>query len=242
MKSLLTSLLKSLLAAAVAAVTLASPARAAVYTGSWDPAYGAPFDNPAQTLGWRGIASFFIPDACVAPGVITSAMCPGMQLEDAEVVFYNNLTNATVETLTYGSADLGAFAMTFNASGDLTLVTTGFFAPRAPTSSFANINYYTFLLQFVSDGVQMYHSLDLSPPFTWSPGFIPPDWCAKLHLPVYKCGFSGVDPDSGSSGPVRVGVTYTRVPEPGSLLLIGLALLALGVVARRHSAATTLGS
>jgi hypothetical protein len=163
-----------------------------------------------------------------------------MQLEDAEVVFYNNLTNATVETLTYGSADLGAFAMTFNAAGDLTLVTTGFFAPRAPTSSFANINYYTFLLQFVTDGVQMYHSLDLSPPFTWSPGFVSPEWCGKLHLPIYKCGFSGVDPDSGSSGPVRVAVTYSRVPEPGTLVLMALGLLGLAVVQRRVRRAPSL--
>ena len=45
-----------------AAAMSGGAAQAAIYTGNWDPAYGASFEG----LGWKGTASFFIPDACLA--------------------------------------------------------------------------------------------------------------------------------------------------------------------------------
>ncbi len=215
-----------------------SPARAAFFTGSWDPLYGTPFNSSTQPLGWRGEATFFIPDSCIPLGTIstvTLTQCPAMQLDSAEVVFYNNSTTATVDIFKYGASDLGWFQMTFDAAGALKLVTSDFFAPRAPTNTFANINWYTFLLQFVSGGVQMYHSLDGSPPLKTSPGYISPEKCAHLSiLQPYFCGYSGVFAGGGSGGPVAVAVTYSRVPEPASLSLIAVGLLALWALRHRR--------
>jgi len=50
-------------AAFCAAAALSSgAAQAAIYSGNWDPAYGASFAG----LGWKGTATFFIPDTCLA--------------------------------------------------------------------------------------------------------------------------------------------------------------------------------
>lgn len=67
-------------------VLFASQAHAGQYIGKWDPAFGFQF----STLGWKGQAVFFIPDACLASDGVKSntGVCSGMSILSAEVDFY----------------------------------------------------------------------------------------------------------------------------------------------------------
>ncbi len=75
-------------ALAIAALTCATSANAIVYRGAWDPAFGAAFPD----LGWNGVASFYVPDACLALSgtVLNSDPCSsgGMSILSADVGFY----------------------------------------------------------------------------------------------------------------------------------------------------------
>src|SRR5512134_1643547 len=87
--------------AVAASFAFAAPAHAVIYTGDWDPAFGSAFPD----LGWRGDATFFIPDACVGLSgwVFNFGQCSGMKILEAEVEFYSlsDPTEATLETLVF---------------------------------------------------------------------------------------------------------------------------------------------
>ena len=238
----LNKLVSKALVAVVLGMLSLSAAQAALWTGAWDPRYGQPFDGnfDADILGWRGNAVFEIPDECIVVGTVTSAACTGMQLVSAQVTFYDFLTDATVEVFDYAPADLGAFSATFGAGGLLTSLTSDFFAPRSPVSDFSIINLYTFSLQFVEDGVRMYHTKDYDlwglPVGPFSPSQCEKYWLLRISQP-WVCGYSGTYSD-GTSAPAIV-VTYTKVPEPGSLALLlaaGTAGLLLRVRRRTSGA------
>ncbi len=209
-------------------------AHAALWTGAWDPRYGQPFDGnfDADVLGWRGIATFDIPEFCIGTnGVADSSTCSAMSLVSAQVIFYDFQTDATVETFNYAPSDLSGFSATFGAGGVLTSLVSDFFAPRSPVSDFSIINLYTFSLQFVEDGVRMYHTKDYDlwgyPVGPYSPEQCQKYWLLRISQP-WVCGYSGTYSD-GTSAPAIV-VTYSKVPEPGSIaLLFAAGLAGLGV-------------
>jgi hypothetical protein len=196
-------------------------AQAALFTGAWDPRYGEPFDTEPEVLGWRGSAVFEVPDACIIVGAVSSASCSGMQLISAQVVFYDYLNGTTLDIFNYTAPDLSGFSATFGAGGALISISSNFFSAREPTSDFANIDAYGFRLRFVEAGVQMYHSLDLSFDYLADPLLIPPKWC--FDWTGFVCGYSGTYSD-GTSAPAVV-VTYSKVSEPGSLVLLLAALV-----------------
>lgn len=209
-------------------------AQAALWTGAWDPRYGAPFDGSVEpfdpdpdVLGWRGIATFDIPEACISGGTAVST-CPGMSLVSAQVTFYDFQTDATVETFNYAPNDLSGFTANFDAGGQLTSLDSKFFAPRSPTSSFSVINLYTFSLQFVEDGVRMYHTKDYElwgiPIGPYSPKECDKNWWLRVSQP-WVCGYSGTYSD-GTQAPPAVLVSFSKVPEPGSIALLFAAGLA----------------
>jgi hypothetical protein len=206
--------------------------QAILISGAWDPVYGAPFDEGPEVLGWRGTVTFDVPDACVVAGWVKSNECAGMRLEEAQVVFYDVATpNDTVDTLDYESGDLSFFSILFGAAGEVLSVTSSFFAPQQPDSSFANINDYGFQLQFVEAGARMYHSLDLA---FWSDSklvTIDPKHCYKW-VPGFVCGYSGTYSDGSPTEPA-VFVEFKVVPEPGSISLLLASGLAGWALRRR---------
>lgn len=207
--------------------------QAILITGAWDPVYGAPFDEGPEVLGWRGTVTFDVPDACVVAGLVTTSTCAGMRLEEAQVVFYDVATDATVDTLDYESGDLSFFSILFGAAGEVLSVTSSFFAPQQPASSFAGINDYGFRLQFVEAGARMYHSLDLA---FWTEDklvTIDPKYCYKW-IPGFVCGYSGTYSDGSPTAPA-VFVEFKVVPEPGSISLLLAAGLAGWALRRRRA-------
>lgn len=210
---------------AVLAGSLGS-ASAAVYVGRWDPGYGAPFD----ALGWRGEATFEIPDACLTgSGFINNgASCSagGMKVLSAEVDFYDiNDEETVVETLTFDPMVL-VYGMRV-VGNQLAGVSTNFFAPELATSAIAGIGTvdYFFHLKFFegqdvsegSRGVRLFHTPDGSDPtcafnYQGSPNFNP------------MCGFSAT----------IATVRFSPIPEPQTYALLFAALGAIGLVSGRR--------
>jgi hypothetical protein len=98
-------------------ITAFTPARAISYIGKWDPAFGAAFPD----LGWRGQATFFVPDPCLAQNgwVLNSDSCSafGMKIVSAEVEFYklSDPTNtAFQETLFFNTPSNAVLSMDLN--------------------------------------------------------------------------------------------------------------------------------
>lgn len=211
---------KSVLGAAIMVAAVlggGAPAQAAVYTGEWDPAYGAAFPS----LGWKGSASFFIPDACLAGAGwienVNACSGGGMKVLGAAVTFYNLASpSAAVETLTFDPN--GTVYKMFVSAGTLGGVSTDFLGPAHATSSIAGEGAYYFDLKFLealTANVKLYHTVGSTDPI-----------CAFTGSPL-GCGFS-------STSPTITLRLVPAVPEPQTYALLLAGLAVIGFVARRR--------
>ncbi|HEX5665922.1 MAG TPA: hypothetical protein VFX71_03730, partial [Hyphomicrobium sp.] len=186
----------------VAGLAFAAPSQAVVWVGAWDPAFGSAFPE----LGWRGEATFFVPDACLAESgwVFNFESCSGgtMKVLSAEVEFYK-LTDPTnplfQETLSFDDPTSLVVALRIE-NGMLAglFATFDYFVPS--TLAIAGGPYTDFVLMFEDDLARMAFISD------------PPDG------PKTK-GISDRTTPDGSPF-----ITFRVVPEPGSLVLVVLAM------------------
>jgi hypothetical protein len=200
--------------ALVVGVTAVTPARAVTYVGKWDPAFGSDFPD----LGWRGEVSFFVPNACLAlTGFVSNAnACSGFDMKflSAEVDFYkvSDPTNpAFQETLVFDPV-ASLLAGVDLDGGFPTGLWGAFLTPEASTLELAGAPYTQFSLFFEGDLARMFYVSD------------PPGGPKTF-------GFSDRIADDG-----RPFITFSVVPEPGSQLLMLMALLAIALVAQRRTA------
>ena len=223
--------LRAVLAAAVVMTgAWSTSAQAAVYTGVWDPPYGAPFGTLTTGLGWRGTAEFFVPDTCVPAGdaVVINPLpailggCGGAAtVTNAQVELYDvaQAGTPTLATLVFNPASFYVGLLQYDG-GELEGLLTDF--SNLLTTSLAPMFGITSSTQF-----SLIFTLD-GPRLAW-----------------VDCGYGGDYGDSERSSyststhghGCRGGInsdapgyqpefTISRVPEPGTLALACLGLLA----------------
>ena len=191
----------------------AAPARAAVYTGIWDPAYGDPYTN----LGWRGTATFFVPDTCKPTGtadVNNIESCGGLAAVNAATVeFYDTTdeTQATLATLVFTPSSLVVDTLRYVNGGLTELLTSLSFFTSTPVdlSNFGVAADTFWSLQFTLDGPQL----------AWGT-------CARTNPQCTVGGFN-------DAAQFPVNFRITEIPEPATPWLVGAAFAALAALRRR---------
>ena len=180
-------------------------AHAAIYTGNWDPLFNSDFSSD---LGWRGSISVTVDDACLLPSSVqTVGSDCSAKVIGGVLNFYDiNDKEVNFETRPFSGPFLPPIKkFSVDASGnldeiDLWLPIAGF------ASLFGDQSWLTFL-DFSLSGA----SLTLVGPL-------------EGHC-YHHCPEIGIV--SSQSTP-RVGFELvSQVPEPGSLALVGMSLLAL---------------
>lgn len=200
----------------------AGSAQAAVYTGVWDPAFGAPFTN----LGWRGNADFFVPDSCTPEGTVDVANAPSCggqaRVTLAQVEFYDLRSTAphpdTIATLAFDPESLVIGTLRY-VDGALTQLSTNLSNAVLPLGSLADYVVSpstSFMLQFSLEGPRL--AYQTCPPTNGG------------------CVFGGFN--DGAAFPPLFTITRvsSAVPEPTTAWLGGLALLSLLALRQRKSA------
>lgn len=200
-------------------------AQAAIYVGTWDPAYGAPFAN----LGWRGSAQYYVPNYCEPLGTADISNVPACggaaAVVSANVELYDvtAVGQPTLDTLVFNPASLVVGTLRYVA-GELTELTTGYsnlVGPAVDLSAFGVSPTTDFFLDFTLAGPRLgWYETECNINID---GFAAPQ--------DVQCGGS----NDGVNFAPRF--TITEVPEPAALWLAGSALLALLPARRRRRAA-----
>jgi hypothetical protein len=194
--------------AVAAGLACSAPSHAIIVVGLWDPAFGPAFPQ----LGWRGEAKYFVPDSCFAESgfIPNSAGCSalGMKLLSAQVNFYSlsDPQNASLQETLFFNVPSTDVAGVYIDDGVMTGVLGSFGYFRPSTLALAGAPYTDFMLLFDGD----------------------------IALLKYVSSPVGSESSSGFSEPTAT-ITFTAVPEPGSLALLLLAVGTIGVVVRQRA-------
>ncbi len=221
----------------------ASSAQAAVFSGVWDPKFGAPFvtDLPfgaTNNLGWRGTATWDIPDTCLPGGTATvnnAVDCAGGAIvTSAQVEFYNfdlGLDPPTVATLNFNPATMSISDMGFVGGqlAHLTTTSSNFVNPPENLWQFGVAWDVEFSLFFTFNEVGFADG----PHLGWRQCHYDRTYATHYDEGGSYCnsGFSNPNNDPDLVPTLHI----TRVPEPGTLALALFGVL--GLASRRVRAA-----
>lgn len=223
-----------------------APASAAIVTGSWDPAFGA--SSPFPTLGWLTTINFFVPNQCftsnTGPGVsifgnshscggTTENPAPPIKVLSAEVGLYSLATNKIVDVLTFDplslpltllKSDPNNLLIFFLASDLSNVVRGGVSSDPAFTSL---LSPYQFRLRLNGSLPELQYGI--APGGDWVKATSPTLVGQSIDLDdSHKDAILGITA-------LSVGQQAIPIPEPTSVALVLLALVAGGVASRRRA-------
>ena len=224
-----------------AALTPVRQADAAIFIGTFDPAFGG---NLAD-LGFRGQATFDIPDACLGQTgflVSNSAPCSNGAM---------SMTNATVELYRFSNPLAPTLATTSFAPPPVSLIDALFGTNPLngqPTLLGVNTPVVGPRLVNVADLIGLIYSgnlwLEFHQPAPFNGGVIgllAVDPFAPAGAYLFACN-PGIQQDTSSPSCAQIQsnvalVTFTRVPEPATAGLVLRAIAGIAAVRRRRTIA-----
>lgn len=224
-------------AAAACLALSAGFANAGAFVTRWDPIFNLDFSTSVGDLGWRGEAVVSVDDGCVSQTSSTSYStplfnitpgCNSANIDTLDLTFYD-VSAGTNIVPTFHLVDPNTEILAIeSASGAVSGMLT------YPWLKFDDVlvygKNYDFWLAFTFDGPILVAQQDC---------YSSHSYMSTMSSSKMKCdrtlyvSADPNDPDAIENG-TAPNVSWARVPEPGSLGLLGLALCAAGVVARRR--------
>lgn len=207
-------------------------ANAAVFVKRWDPEFNTAFSGVVGTqVGWSGEAFISIADDCLTPAgwsIVGTGACSTATLEHGTLRFYDMAPGGLdLLNLDWDKSDPGFDANILLVRTDGTAPTGIFTLPAIEfdnqllASKVVDIDLYFVFNPWSSSD---YSGPVISLTYQACTSFYGHSWCKD------KTFWSSTEP-GGANTPTQT--SWTRVPEPGTLALVGLALAAGGWVRRR---------
>lgn len=239
--------------AAVLALSAGTGAHAAAYRGAIDPLFGADIEGSTGNLGWKAQVTIEIP---LAPGCFSNASgipaafdcVPAAPPENkprfksAELVFYDDLTNTDLAQVTWVEGDLSGVTVygIYDDGSKPTALDSDLFPQFSPVGigtfgsnasdddPYGNFLSYAFGLRFIIEDVLSDRTENGFPDGFKDPilEWVGPTDCGGDTCQFGRNAFASTDPRT------KPKVSFTPVPEPGSLAMVMLSLVAASTAMR----------